>query len=234
MRKPAGLAVIGGVATLVLALIVVIALVVIALLLTGGRSSVSENAPLIAPLIAAVIALGGVFTTQLVNTALENQRAHEAALQKYLEQVGKLLIKKGPNFSMVARAQTLAVLKSLRGDRDRKRVLMLFLSESELIDKNNIGFLRLADLSDANLRDLHDGILCCKNLSKAHLERADLSNTELRNTDLTGAYLMGADLRDADLTGADLTGADLKGAKITKKQLASAVSKGVGTLSNRL
>jgi hypothetical protein len=160
---------------------------------------------------------------------LETQRAHESALQKYLEQVGMLLIQhpKPADFGTVARAQTLAVLKGLRGDRDRKRVLMLFLSESKLLDKNRKDFcLRLADLSDADLRCLQDEILSCKNLSQTHLERADLGKTDLQTTDLTRAYLMeanlvGADLSGADLSGADLTGADLTGAIVTKEQLSS-------------
>jgi uncharacterized protein YjbI with pentapeptide repeats len=216
LPSPAVLAAIGVVATLVLALVVVIVLVV-----THGAGSVTTNAPLIAALVA-LVALGGVFTAQLVNTGLEAQRAHEAALQKYLEQVGMLLTQepKPPNFGKVARAQTLAVLKGLQGDSDRKRVLMLFLSESKLLDKDRDDFnLRLADLSDADLGSLRDGILCCKNLSETHLERADLSETDLRNTDLRRAYLMEADLRGADLGKADLSRANLQAAKLQRTNL---------------
>ena len=200
-QKPKVQATIGGVATLVLALGVIVAL-----LATGGGSAVSDNAAVI----GALIALGGVFTTQMVNAALENQRAHEAALQKYLEQVGKLLIEHpdAVNLNTVARAQTLAVLKGLRGDRDRKRVLMLFLSESKLLNEDNKPFLRLADLSDADLGNL-DETLCGINLSDTHLQRANLSNTDLTGADLTGAYL---------------TKANLKGATVTKEQLTSARS----------
>jgi Pentapeptide repeats (8 copies) len=201
--SPSVLAAIGVVATLVLALMVVIVLV-----LTHGARAVTTNAALI----AALVALGGVFTAQLVNTGLEAQRAHEAALQKYLEQVGMLLTQepKTPNFGKVARAQTLAVLKGLQGDSDRKRVLMLFLSESKLLDKARYDFnLRLADLSYAHLGGLRDGILSCKNLSETHLEHANLRETDLRNTDLTSAYLEGANLEGADLSKADLRGADL-------------------------
>jgi hypothetical protein len=213
LPSPAVLAAIGVVATLVLALVVVIVLV-----LTHGAGAVTRNAALI----AALVALGGVFTAQLVNTGLEAQRAHEAALQKYLEQVGMLLTQepKPPNFGKVARAQTLAVLKGLQGDSDRKRVLTLFLSESKLLDKDRDDFnLRLADLSDADLGSLRDGILCCKNLSETHLERADLSETDLRNTDLRRAYLMEADLRGTDLGKADLSGANLQAAKLQRTNL---------------
>ena len=121
---PSTLAVIGVGATLVLAL-----MVVIALLQTGGSKALSTNAALIGTLIA----LGGVFTTQLVNIGLEAQRAGEAALQKYFEQMGKLLIEQQPslrdatsddNLSTVARAQTLAVLEGL--DPAHKRILLQY------------------------------------------------------------------------------------------------------------
>jgi hypothetical protein len=95
-------AAIGVVVTIVLAVGVVLALQ-----RTGDAKAVSDNAPLI----AAVIALGGVFTAQMVSIALEQQRtretreledrrtkeardleaqrAGEAALQNYFEQVGE-------------------------------------------------------------------------------------------------------------------------------------------------
>jgi len=63
---------------------------------------------------------------------LEAQRAHEAALQKYFEQVGKLLIEQPllsatpeDNLSIIVRAQTLSVLEGL--DSERKRILLQFL-----------------------------------------------------------------------------------------------------------
>jgi hypothetical protein len=98
---------------------------VTALLRTGDDQAVSDNSPLI----AAIIALGGVGTAQMVSIALDDrrtqeardleaQRAHEAALQNYFEQVGTLLIEQplrraspGDNLSTVVRAQTLSVLE---------------------------------------------------------------------------------------------------------------------------
>jgi hypothetical protein len=122
--------------------------VVLTLLLTHDAKALSDNAPLI----AAVIALGGVGTAQMVGIALEDrrrqeardleaQRTREAALQNYFEAVGELLIEKplrrsgpGDNLSTVVRAQTLSVLEGL--DPDRKRILLLFLYESGLIHKD--------------------------------------------------------------------------------------------------
>jgi hypothetical protein len=117
-RKPIGVGAIGVFVTVVLVL-----MVVIVLLQAGDAKTVSSNAALI----GALAGLGGVFTTQTVTSALEDQRireerkieaqrtqgtrtieerrtqesreleaqlAHEAALQKYFEQVGTLLIEK--------------------------------------------------------------------------------------------------------------------------------------------
>src|ERR671912_506959 len=86
-EKPGVRVFVGVVATLVIAVAVVIVLQ-----RTGSDKAVSDNAALI----GAVIALGGVFTTQLVSIALDDrrteesreleaQRAHEAALQNYVE-----------------------------------------------------------------------------------------------------------------------------------------------------
>src|SRR5215218_10252320 len=159
LRSPAVLTAIGVTATLVLAVAVVMLL-----LRTGGAIAVSDNAALI----GALVALGGVFTAQMVGIALDDrrtqrareleaQRAHEAALQNYFEQVGTLLIEQplrraspGDNLSTVVRAQTLAVLEGL--DPDRKRILLQFLSESGLILKDKpVVSLYAANLMDADL-----------------------------------------------------------------------------------
>jgi len=68
LRSPAVLAAIGVVATLALALVVVMLL-----LQTGDANAVSDNAAII----GALVALGGVFTAQMVSIALEQQRTWE-------------------------------------------------------------------------------------------------------------------------------------------------------------
>src|SRR5918993_791085 len=194
-RARAVLAAIGGVgATLVLTLVVVIAL-----LSTGGTNHVTKNAPLI----AAVIALGGVGTAQMVSIALEARRSHEAALQNYLEQVGELLTDKelleanlGDKLSTVARAQTLAVLEGL--DPHRKRILLQFLFESGLINKGK----PVVSLLFANLREAA--------LSTAPWSIAEGRGgwgrvpTNLREADLSRSTLERANLHKAELRGADL------------------------------
>ena len=103
-RSRAVLAAIGGVAATLFLSLVFAGL----LWLTGGAQVVSKNAAVI----GALLALGGVLTTQMVSIALEArrtheardleaqrtheareleaQRAHEAALQNYFEAVGDL------------------------------------------------------------------------------------------------------------------------------------------------
>jgi uncharacterized protein YjbI with pentapeptide repeats len=245
-------AAIGLVMTVVLA-----AGVVLALQRTGDPKAVSHNAPLI----AAVIALGGVFTAQMVSIALEQQRTQEArdleaqragetALQNYFEQVGKLLIEKplhraspGDNLSTVVRAQTLSVLEGL--DPARKRIMLLFLNESELIYKDkpvvsleaaNLGGAKLegaylfrASLTNAtlshtnlNLVDLSEAYLTNANLSNAYLFKASLTNATLRNADLSNANLREANLREADLDYANLRRAPLGFATLSHATLRNA------------
>jgi pentapeptide repeat protein len=204
LRSPAVLTAIGISATLVLALIVIITL-----LQTGGAKAVSDNAAVI----GALVALGGVFTAQMVSIALDDrrtqearnleaQRAGEAALQNYFEVVGELLIEKqlrraspGDNLSTVVRAQTLSVFEGL--DAERKRILLLFLYEAGLIYKDK---------------------------PVVSLEAANLSHANLRGADLSGTALHGADMNNADLSciveetelGPIMSCANLSGTNLSK------------------
>jgi uncharacterized protein YjbI with pentapeptide repeats len=196
LRSPVFLMVIGGVATLVLLLVVVWLL-----WRTGGAKAVSDNAAVI----GALVALGGVFTAQMVSIALEDQRTREtraledqrsqdAALQAYFEQMGGLLTEHNllhtdrEYIRQLAEAQTLTVVARLDGSR--KRSLMRFLHEAGLINKDEptVGLsgadLRLAELSGADLSD-------------ADLNGADLSNASLKRARLCGTDLSSADLFEA-------------------------------------
>ena len=213
----------------------------------GGAEAVSDNAALI----GALVALGGVFTTQMVNSALEAQRAEQArnteqaqrehdlevgsqraqddALQAYLDQITQL-IREGLRdedplspLRLLARARTLSVFWQL--GPVRKRVLLQMLHEAVLIknEKHPIIWLSGADLRGAYLREL--------NLKEAKMDGADLKGADLSGACLRGANLGGADLRvydetgkAADLTGADLSNAHLTHAKVTKVQLCSSRS----------
>lgn len=225
----------------------VVALAVVAiLLLTGGAIALSDNAALI----GALVALGGVFTTQLVSIALEDQRAQktrdlederasEAALQKYFENVGQLIgemesqeYAPGDRLSTVVRAQTLAVLKRLDGDR--KGMVLQFLYESALLQgaKPVVSLLR-ADFRGANLSgmflkeaNLAGASLTGADFTRAFLTGASLEGLALTEVDLTKASLIGANLSEATVSGANLseailTGADLTGADLSKADVPS-------------
>jgi uncharacterized protein YjbI with pentapeptide repeats len=233
LRSPTALTVIGVGATVILTL-----MVVITLLQTGGAEAVSRNAALI----GALVGLGGVFTTQMVNNALEDRRAQEArntekaqrerelaleeqrtqkeSLQAYLDQMGRLLLENDlrrseafSETSILARVRTLTVLQGLHGSR--KGRMLQFLYESNLIMQDHVViYLTGADLSAASL-------------SAAYLSEADLSATNLRSarlnaSDLRGANLSAADLSEADLSAANLHVADLSGADLLRADLSAA------------
>jgi len=175
--------------------------------------------------IPLVLGIGGFWFSQVQKNneqqiASDNQQA--AILQTYLDRMSELLLEKGLRTSKaddevrsVARAQTLTALRSL--DAPRKRALLQFLYESDLINKkegSSIVSLERASLHGANLRN-------------AELEGANLNRTSLRNADLSGANLRKislhrAKMSDADLNGATLCGADLSEADLSKVDLRNA------------
>lgn len=120
LRSPTGLFVVGVAVTIFLAMAVAIAL----LLANGGRALEAN-----APLVAAVIALGGVATAQMVSIALEHNRAQDEALKAYLAEMSELLLdqclhEESADYAaarVTARLQTLAVLERL--DAGRKRTV---------------------------------------------------------------------------------------------------------------
>ena len=149
---------------------------------------------------------------------VENQRAQDEALEAYLDEISRLLTdekrplsraRQGDILSTVARARTLIALTRL--DRKRKRSVLQFLYESDLLKKGEV----VVDLKGANLREADLGLA---DLSAANLHRADLHRADLSEADLSGANLLSANLREADLSEADLSGADLTNATMTNGQ----------------
>jgi len=100
-----------------------------------------------------------------------------------------LLIEHPDNASLgtVARAQTLAVLEGL--DPDRKRILLQFLYESNLIEAESPAIsllganLRKANLGGANLERANQ---LGANLEEAYLEETNLEETNLEKANLVG------------------------------------------------
>jgi uncharacterized protein YjbI with pentapeptide repeats len=168
---------------------------------------------------------------------IEEQRAQDAALQAYLDQMSQLMLegnlrrsKESSEVRTLARARTQTVLGRLNSRR--KGSVVQFLYEASLINKENpvvgLSDVRLSGanlshlvLSDANLSEanLNGAVLSDANLSEAilseaKLEGAVLSDANLSDANLSDAHFEGADLSLANLPGADLSGAALKGATL--------------------
>jgi hypothetical protein len=111
--------------------------------------------------------------------------------------------------STIARARTLAVLRSVKSS-DRKGSIVRFLYESGLIHREGT----VIDLSGADLRGA--------NLFAAHLDGINLFAARLRGACLFAARLRGANLEWADLHEANLFGVDLRGANLRAAHLEGA------------
>ncbi|WP_216913887.1 MULTISPECIES: pentapeptide repeat-containing protein [unclassified Synechococcus] len=184
---------------------------------------------------------------------LAAEESKEETLQRYFDRVAQLLIEKdliGLSSSLtepssilnsandVIRARTLSVLRSFSGDGGRKRSVVVFLIETEVLRKLNVS-LATASLSEADLyglnlsgvslswADLASANLSGAKLGKARLDEAKLIKANLRSAELVeailgGASLMGADLNGANLSGANLSWANLSGADLSNADLRNA------------
>ena len=167
-----------------------------------------------------------------VNREIASDRQKEEALQAYFDRMADLLLKdKLSRFSpedirSVARIRTLSVLRGL--DSRRKGLVLLFLKDSSLIDREAVIDLCGADLKGVSIPFASLGRV---NLSEADLKGADLqgaglNKSYLSGTNLSGANLVGANLDGADLFEANLSGADLSHAKLTGAKLNGANLRG--------
>lgn len=148
---------------------------------------------------------------------IEDQRAQDLVLQAYLDQMSNLLLEKGLRTSkedddvrMLARARTLTVLTRL--DPDRKGIVVQFLYEANLLNKEN-PVVRLGGFSMLNF------ISGSADLNGIDLSFYSLANIDLSGTKLAGAHLALCDLSGADLSEADLTEADLELSNLTNANL---------------
>ena len=125
------------------------------------------------------------------NLALNTQR--EDRLQKYLDSMSQLLLANGLRKSEIndevrniARARTLTVLYQL--DQERKRNVLQFLYETNLISKHvdgNIVNLERIDFSGGDYSLL---TLCDANLQKILIWKSIMQLMDLRGADLTEAW----------------------------------------------
>lgn len=163
---------------------------------------------------------------------IARDRQNEEALQAYFSHMADLLLKeklsKASNEEVrnVARVRTLTVVRGL--DAKRKGSVLLFLKDSELIDREAVIDLSGADLSGASVpaASLNRVNLSEANLSGADLSAANLNKAYLSGTNLSGANLSGADLGGADLFEANLSGANLARAKLGEGKLLGADLRG--------
>jgi uncharacterized protein YjbI with pentapeptide repeats len=168
--------------------------------------------------VPVVLALGGYLFTRSENLRTQkiaDLQRQDDMLRAYLDGMSQLLTDKerplgkaqmGDDLSTVARAQTLTVLARLDGER--KRSVLHFLFESELIYKYH------SRLNESGLIESQHPIVS--------LSQADLSGAELSGATLIGAYLGEADLSGADLSWASLFKAVLGGANLSKANLSEA------------
>lgn len=141
-----------------------------------------------------------------------SQRAQDAALQAYLDQMSNLIVDRGlrnqpkaSDLHKIAQARTIAILLGM--DESRKRRPLKLVYELRLIDKDD-PLIRLtnAGLDNAHLKEatFHDACLRCVDLRCADLEGADLNGCDLSYADLRGANLKDASLASVSLRGANL------------------------------
>jgi hypothetical protein len=158
--------------------------------------------------IPIVLAAAGFwFTEQQEQRQLqiEEQRAQDAALQAYLDQMGALVLEHDLRNSeadskvgTLARARTVTVIQRL--DADGNRNVIRFLKEANLTGR---GTFQSTGQSSTSL-----------------LAEADLQGARFEGVDLSDINLRVANLNDAHLRGAILDGTNLRGATgITNEEL---------------
>ncbi len=205
---------------------------------------------LLTVLVGAILAYLSNYVLQTRRSAEERERelasrimqAQDEALQTYLDQMGESLFDadnpvqgtvESNELVALARARTFALLPRL--DERRKGVVVLFLSEAGLINRDNTLIVlggtrrRKPRLVGVDMRDgrapmpaggLGENALT---LGGANLEKIDLQGAALNGTDLSHVVLNYANFIGADLTEADLSGSLLVGADLTDADLSGAI-----------
>jgi uncharacterized protein YjbI with pentapeptide repeats len=195
---------------------------------------------LIVPLALAIIGFGFTAQQQARQTqietlrderaqAVEDQRAQNAALQAYLDQMNHLMLeegllgsKAGDTVFTLAKARTTTVLAQFDGERNQ--AVTRFLSDSGLL--RDLPLLANTALPDAKL---HKAVLQGANLADTDLNGANLTDAVLIDADFSAVEKVGestqamtADLNKADLSRAALQGANLSGCLLKEATLTDA------------
>jgi hypothetical protein len=161
--------------------------------------------------------------------AIEAQRAQDAALQAYLNQMSEALLRENSlrapgadndEVRALARARTLMILRTV--DPQHQAEVMKFLLDANLVQATD-GRTPAIRLSGADLWGIY--------MPNADLSNAQLDNTDLRFANLSNVNLSDANLSDANLSDADLRGADLRGADLSEADLSGATGWTEGQLT---
>jgi uncharacterized protein YjbI with pentapeptide repeats len=153
---------------------------------------------------------------------LAQDSARQESLNRYFDTMTALLFdrklrtaKDSDEVRSIAHAKTIATLQSL--DSNRKGILLLFLQEAKLIERDNTAIsLSNADLSNTNLSGMN---FYRSNLSGTTLNGANLSNTNLSGANLSNINLIEANLSGANLGNANLSNTNLDGVNLSYANL---------------
>lgn len=192
-------------------------------------------------LLIPIILLWASIAYENQKEAQEIERLQQDIVQNYFAQLSEIFLNVegdlkddgNERIRAVATAATVTMLGEPNLSRGRKRQVIDFLSEMELLQGDfefygpqNPNDVVIISLHGANLRGvfLYRKSLHGVDLSNAYLNSATLSSAELRGANLNSAHLnraelRGADLRRADLRTASLRRADLRGADLRKANL---------------
>ncbi|WP_019498812.1 pentapeptide repeat-containing protein [Pseudanabaena sp. PCC 6802] len=152
--------------------------------------------------------------------ALVQDNARQESLNRYFDTMTALLFdrklrtaKDNDEVRVIAHAKTITTLQSL--DSKRKGLLLLFLQEAKLIERDNtVISLTNADLSYTNLSSM--------NFYRSNLSGTNLNGADLSNTNLSGANLSSVNLSEANLSGANLGNANLSNANLDSVNFSNA------------
>ena len=165
----------------------------------------------------AMVSFGAVAVSAIARE-IESERSEEVAVQQFIDRISGAYASGVPDRTVlaVARAQTIAVLRLVSGERAGRA--LNFLNDLGALAEisPNLEFL---DLSKIELKGLP--------LAGFDFEGSDLRDAELEGTDLTGADfeesdLRGADMKDAVAKGASFENARMKGADLDHADLRGA------------
>lgn len=171
----------------------------------------------------------------------EDARLNETILQNYLDKISKLLIGEGiiihakhlkpneqePTVVSTSRseieARTKSVLRRFKGDSERTRSVLEFLSATEVLTRIKPDFSEV-DLQSLNLEsiNINEVILDKAKFQGAKLDFAEMSGAKLGNANFSDASLWTTFLKSAQLSCANFSGANLKTAQLQGADLYNA------------